>query len=101
LDAHDIVYSSHIILQQAHPQAVDGEDGLQIWVCENTEQQSQTTNKWWSVGSSKELTTANYTQSVGYKMSHSILGLQGFFGMTKATYKTTMGRHQLDSSGSE
>jgi hypothetical protein len=79
LDARDIVYSSHLILQQAYPQVVDGEDGLQIWVCENTEQQSQTTNKWWSVGSGKELTTANYTQSMCYKMSHSILELQGFF----------------------
>jgi hypothetical protein len=41
-------------------------DGLQIWMCENIEQQSQTTNKWWSVGSGKELTTANYKQSMCY-----------------------------------
>jgi hypothetical protein len=31
------------IFQQAHSQALDGEDGLQIWVCEYSEQQSQTT----------------------------------------------------------
>jgi len=34
-------------------------------------------------------------------MSHTVSGLHGFFGMTQATYRITMGRHQLDSSGSE
>jgi len=63
-----MVYSSHLILQQAHPQAVDGENGLQIWVCENTEQQSdrqQVVIGWFRQGANTcKLYTINVLQDV-------------------------------------
>jgi len=68
LDALNIVYSSHLILQQAHPHAVDGEDVLQIWVCENTEQQSdhqQVVTGWFGQGANNcKLYTINVLQDV-------------------------------------